>query len=912
MRRLRALLVGVAEYDDGNIRRLPCVPSDLQDLRKALESHGYSVEIPDSKCRVGRTRMLSTVSRFLHSGGPEDTLLVYLSGHGFHHNGEDYLVPSDAELHLELHEISVPLTYWKQKIERSHADGVVFLVDACREGVDESMSITHTRWSHDKVRQAARSQVAWIFPCGPGQTSRYVRTDDDRVSLPFSLFARSVVNTLNAPVAPVTLRQFTDALRETMDLLTEEHDKMPQDIRLVTSGQSDADQFELFPPEKRRRKDWEQAAAAHPAWDRVSSPADGTELRSATLALVRGLATHRRAAGRACRSDPWTEEGLFAFRMTDQMIFILGQFPNDRVLSQPEAALLVIMPFLLDTYGAVQVRNTIDQPPPSSDDSWWDIHARAGQPGTPSGKTLAGLLSPVPPGTLGSGVFTPARIRSLIQTVYAENSAFAPDNELGLAAQVSIPDGQSGEHELRERLVGILVTVAYRLTLDATALPGFSPRNRSSFGSVRPVDLHTTLARARWQPYGRGRNLHAQCPHPAVELALREHVARLDELLAHLDAQSARPDLTDLRTLPVRALAFGVGPIVHHGLPTYGLDAYVPADSAVPQDLPDSPSDYLLGSGPTVSDAPVVVPPAEPSVPQASPAPPAARQPEPVNTDDIVRRLLELDETVAAGKTVPGSETLASLVDEARRADPGERRPEFVRLIRGRRLFRPDLQTTLGPGAVSYDRALLSLAFGLPLSYEAYCEVEDLISAESAQDQPPAAVISAILHDGLADVRVVMIALSYWEESQRQEWLAAHTLDADALVDHLADGWDHRAHERRALDSFLWLLSAVPGSAPPPALRPALSRRGYLAERLEAQYADDLKFRVDALHVLVQAAWPGENFGREAVDDTLRNGREPLPPSLVAAVLPLTGAADSELRAHANQLIFLSRRSRPK
>jgi len=170
------MLLGVAEYDDPRIQALPFVNDDIVDVATVLEARGYEVEVPSGGGRLGRTRIMKEVSSFLTSAQRGDTLLVYLSGHGVHADQCDYLVPSDADQGWpKLAEVCVPLTAWGPSIEGSPADGVLFLVDACREGFLENSKslVARTGWAHNKIASAARRHVAWMFPCAPGQVARF-------------------------------------------------------------------------------------------------------------------------------------------------------------------------------------------------------------------------------------------------------------------------------------------------------------------------------------------------------------------------------------------------------------------------------------------------------------------------------------------------------------------------------------------------------------------------------------------------------------------------------------------------------------------------------------------------------------------------------------------------------------------
>ena len=165
MGRFRALLVGIAEYDDPGVRQLPFVTDALSAVGGALESRGYVVEDASGpNGRVDRTELLIRVSKFIDSAERGDTLLVFLSGHGAHSDEVDYLIPSNASLAWpRLADVCVSLSSWAPFLENTRAGSVVFLVDACREGFDEQVMGGNGRrgWSQSKGLEVASKKIAF-------------------------------------------------------------------------------------------------------------------------------------------------------------------------------------------------------------------------------------------------------------------------------------------------------------------------------------------------------------------------------------------------------------------------------------------------------------------------------------------------------------------------------------------------------------------------------------------------------------------------------------------------------------------------------------------------------------------------------------------------------------------------------
>lgn len=593
MGRFRALLLGVAEYDDPDIPGLPFVTEDLVNVAMALESRGFSTEIPDDSGRLGGKRIQAAVNRFLSTAGDGDTLLIYLSGHGAHGHGTDYLLPSDADLTwLPLADAAVPLTAWRTSIDESRAAGIVFLVDACREGVQENVKAATklTAWNPDEIARSRRRNVAWIFPCSPGEVARYIQNDADGTN--FSLFSRAVENALKIGSTPVTARGFTDALTAQMTALVTEHGKPVQHIRLA--GEADHDTFQILPPPPstaRETDDWVAAATAHVAWQKTDGAHGYDELHEGVIALVRTLAADREAAQARLATDPWDDPG-FALRMTERMSFILGSLLTEVRLTAAEAALLVVLPFVHDAYwnrlaadaSAVRPEDLTPEAAPTPEREEFEAYARkhprllrraisaaqtgdrevAGQIGwwllhrwithrssalTPEG-VGAVLSGEMTGGHLVQETLTAGRLSEMIRMLYADPGFIArTDRPNGLSASLVVAPGRVGEQRIRERMLSYLLVIAHRLAIEITRLPGVVVEHVGIAQPVVPSDVRRAVEEARWEPRGAGRSLRAACPHPAAEVALRDHVNALERLLTDIDSTD-EPSLAVLEALP--------------------------------------------------------------------------------------------------------------------------------------------------------------------------------------------------------------------------------------------------------------------------------------------------------------------------------------------------------------------------
>ncbi|PTA44883.1 caspase family protein [Micromonospora sp. RP3T] len=604
MAAFRALLLGVAEYDDPQIVPLPFVPNDIGALSVALEETGYRVRTLDGG-RLSRPKIYAEVGQFLGDARPSDNLLVYLSGHGAHTEGVDYLVPSEADLRIPLRESMVPLNYWAGALERSRAGQVVFVVDACREGFDQqSMAPEVQRWSTGRINHVGQQRIAFLFACGPGEKAQFVSGATDS----FSFFSRALQQVLAGGDTGRTLDDLVVAINAQVRDLTEAHGRQVQTARVNPAGSG----LSPFPPAARRAAqrsfDWVGQARSHRAWSLVSPSLGGEELRSATITLVEHLLRLRRDASRELTRDPWHEPGL-ATRMTSRVEFLTGLLASpaaapagELCLSGAEAALLVAGPYLYDTFWTLRAARTAgvdpgnwatpDRPDADSDSyrrfaqgfprlwrrlngqvrdgetaaeiGWWLFHRWIARRSlTNSDSDVAELL---PLGLtaqhLPAGVFEQARVAELIRSLRGDPGFLARVDRPGrLVSHRTVCAGTAEEQPLRERLVAYLLSAGRAMAVEATALSEVVVEHMGISDPVSPEELRSSIESVEWESRGPVRVLRTTCPHPAIEIALRAHVDFFDALLVEIqDAAAGDTHLQPLSTLPAHASADQVRP----------------------------------------------------------------------------------------------------------------------------------------------------------------------------------------------------------------------------------------------------------------------------------------------------------------------------------------------------------------
>jgi len=598
----RALLVGVTRYDDDAIDDLPFVEDDLRELADALAANGYEVETHDPQ-RSDRDSIEWAVEDFLDRAPPGETLLLYLSGHGVHSDGVDYLVPGTARTRTHNFPGKCLSLDFSAHVERSGAGDVVVFVDACREGITlmEKGGINTACWSDMKVRRTGSRHYCHVYACSPGEKARYVTAGNST----FSLFSRALSTVLADESAPGTLREIRELLQSTLDGLTAEHDCRRQEVRISAQHELDTEFVVVERPESTTppgEHPWVKPAREHPVWEQVKGRPGADAVREATLAMVAHLGQCATRDECRSRNDPWRPVG-FAERMTDRVGWLLSKAlsPEKLDLSAAEAALLVIAPFMYvaHTYhlsgraAEVDPENLESVPDPTPERAEYEDflstqgrlvrRARRARERADGEEDLAGIAwwlfrrweaRQAP----GPDVFAPIRAfaydtaanfgcnaaeRRLIAEVLDPDELAkllralqtSPDPSLARPVR-ELAGSTSVEQSVRDQLVVVLLAVAHGLAIDPIMLPDVIVDHLGISFSVSLSDLGRTLDIARWDPHNRTRVLNAACRHPAVGLALRQHAATLDALLGAIDVQAGtEPQLAALRDLPVHATA---------------------------------------------------------------------------------------------------------------------------------------------------------------------------------------------------------------------------------------------------------------------------------------------------------------------------------------------------------------------
>ncbi|MFM7287467.1 MAG: caspase domain-containing protein, partial [Cyanobium sp.] len=123
-----ALVIGNGAYAE---ERLANAVNDAEAVARSLEEIGFAVTLVRN---ADKRRIDEAVQAFSRRLGPGDIGLFYFAGHGVQVEGENYLVPIDAQLNLQsdAYYDAVPLGKVINAVEASNASAKIMILDACR------------------------------------------------------------------------------------------------------------------------------------------------------------------------------------------------------------------------------------------------------------------------------------------------------------------------------------------------------------------------------------------------------------------------------------------------------------------------------------------------------------------------------------------------------------------------------------------------------------------------------------------------------------------------------------------------------------------------------------------------------------------------------------------------------------
>ncbi|MBO6838783.1 MAG: caspase family protein, partial [Alphaproteobacteria bacterium] len=140
----KALVIGNGAY---GVSPLPNPINDAQAMTEALEMSGFDVTLATDLSYRDLQRAVVRFSREVRAAGEETVAMVYYAGHAVQANGENYLIPVDADIQdsLDLEIQSLRLSTVMQSLESAGNRLNLVVLDACRDNPFPSMSRSGSR-----------------------------------------------------------------------------------------------------------------------------------------------------------------------------------------------------------------------------------------------------------------------------------------------------------------------------------------------------------------------------------------------------------------------------------------------------------------------------------------------------------------------------------------------------------------------------------------------------------------------------------------------------------------------------------------------------------------------------------------------------------------------------------------------
>lgn len=346
-----ALLIGVPKCDDDRFTDIgDVVRNDVTAMRRALEQSGYSMTtlgVEDGSPEPTRTRIVRAIRSACKQTPRDGVLLLYFSGHGVTVDGQDYLVPSDADRDGDVPDPQNLVPVIPADLTDSRARLVAFFVDACR---DDPAQAHEPGAVGGYVPYPAEGSFVLVTGCEAGQRCHYTETG--------SVFTQALAQVLDRRHPARTLAEVVTEVSSEIRRRAARNEELRQspDVRHRTMLM-DAKNVVICDGDELTGA-WRRAAGTTSLWRCCREEENGLDAaREAVLGLVESCARQCGEAYDALRvragvSDPWFDQN-HPIRVLERITTL---FDRSASLSPAEAAIVTAAPFLREVVLAEGVR----------------------------------------------------------------------------------------------------------------------------------------------------------------------------------------------------------------------------------------------------------------------------------------------------------------------------------------------------------------------------------------------------------------------------------------------------------------------------------------------------------------------------------------------------------------------------
>ncbi|MEU7673578.1 caspase family protein [Micromonospora taraxaci] len=597
-----ALLIGIPSCDDDLFAPMPeVVGADIHRMSDALSQSGYEIR----HCGVGDSsgqeptgnRIRAAVSRALREASPGGLLVVYFSGHGVVVNGQSWLVPQDAYTGPAGPEVESLVPVVPRELGQCQARLVLFIIDACRNDLADSLS---TPWERGQLPIPENGAFVLFNSCTAGERS--LHGDDGSFftqALAEVLDRRHDARTLEAVRMAVTRRLArkaarTDGLEQTPEMVIAQRGIARDEVEALIICEGDPVSTA-----------WRRAVESSPLWQRVETTnTDASGIRRAVIEIVEDCATRwlecrEHLADRTGMRDAWSAQD-YPVRVLAAIELCL---PERATLTSGEVAVVVAAPFLREIGLSAGLRlaagirpqdftRTYRDGPRSDLEITHAMHehvcrraeglARRGQ--TEARDALAAWL--VHRWLAGrASLWDDSHMCESLQRLAAAvvrqgGTANVTARELFSQLRVLVR-GIDGDPEDRRLIEGLHAHIFDRRLRSLAAVLWLAgvmaadPRRMPTVvvdhvgvGSELPLSaLHAATVKATWRRTGDELALTAVCDHPALYAAFEGLVRRADEARRVLSGLEL--DERFSRSLPARFSSENVRAEINEGTPAF-------------------------------------------------------------------------------------------------------------------------------------------------------------------------------------------------------------------------------------------------------------------------------------------------------------------------------------------------------
>ena len=189
-----ALVIGNAAYKVGPLTNSV---RDARLISQTLRLYGFSVSAIEDVNRKATEKALGEFEEQLQEAGPDATALFYYSGHGFQHNGMNFIRPINSKINnrWDIKDAAISFDEIMSTLSPVKTGVRIILFDACRDSPFKSFTKSSQR-GLAKIGDIKGTIIG--FATGPGLTA----ADGDDENSPYT---EGLVKAIHKPDLPIEL-----------------------------------------------------------------------------------------------------------------------------------------------------------------------------------------------------------------------------------------------------------------------------------------------------------------------------------------------------------------------------------------------------------------------------------------------------------------------------------------------------------------------------------------------------------------------------------------------------------------------------------------------------------------------------------------------------------------------------------